>query len=152
MDFQELCELADREIRLSTYDRPVMARALTEANGVTAHAHQIYWRLRATAIQEEAKKHPGTGNELYIRELKARLDAEQRRRKLRSDLIGWTWVVVCFVSLIGTFIFFRMAKVAFYRGAAGFYGYAVTGVVCVVLAVVAYAVCKRDAGEDPFAD
>ena len=129
-----------------------MARALNEANGVSAHAEQIYWRLRATAIQQEAKQFPAGGGELYVRELRARLDAEDRSRKLRSSLIGWMWVVACFAGFIGAFIFFIAAKASFYRGTPGFYGYAVTGIACVALAVVAFVICKRDAGHDPFSD
>ena len=150
MDFQSLCEIADREIRLGTYDRPLMARALEEANGVTAHAHQIYWRLRAKMIHEEAKRFPAGGDELYIREIKARLDAEERGRKLRSNLIGWMWVVACFAGFVGAFICFAADKAAFYRSTSGFYTYAVTGIACLVLAVVAFVICKRDAGQDPF--
>ncbi len=152
MDFQALCELADREIRLGTYDRPLMARALEEANGVKAHAEQIYWRLRASAIQEAAKKFPGEGRELYLREVKAQLDSDERSRKLRANLIGWIWVLVCVACFVGAFIFFYAAKSALNRGSGEFYTYAGSGVACVVLAIVAYIVCQRDAGQDPFAD
>jgi hypothetical protein len=152
MTYQELCELADREIRLGLHDRVLMKRALEEAVGVTAHAQQIYWRLRATALQEEAKRFPAGGEELYLREVRARLEAEGRRRKSRADVAAWLWVVACFAGLVGAFIFFRAASAAFFRGGAEFYGFAVSGFLCLVVAIAGYVVAKRDAGQDPFSD
>jgi hypothetical protein len=151
MDYQQLCEDADKEVRLGVHDRALMQRALKEAAGVKAHAQQIYWRLRAAAMQEEARRFPG-GEDLYLREIRARLDAEQEKRKLRADVVGWLWVLACFSGLIGAFIFFRAAKSALFRGSPSFYGYAGSGVACVVVGIVAYVVSKRDAGQDPFAD
>lgn len=152
MSFQELCELADQEIRLGVYDRPLMERALREANGVQAHAHQIYWRLRAVALQEAASRYPAGGEELYLREVRARLTAEARSRKLRADLIGWMWVVACFAGLIGAFVFFRAARAAYFREGSSFLSYAIGGVLCIAVAIIGYVISKRDAGQDPFAD
>lgn len=152
MTYEELVALADREIRLGLHDRGLMEQALREADGVKAHADQIYWRLRAAAMQEQAKRFPGGGEELYLREIRARLEAHVKGRKLRADLIGWMWVVACFAGLIGAFIFFRAARAAFFEGGPKFYGFAVSGVMCLGVGIVAYVVSKRDAGQDPFAD
>lgn len=152
MTYHELCELADQEIRLGQHDRALMERALKEARGVTSHAHQLYWQLRAAAIQREAKRFPAGGDEHYFRELRARLAAEGRRRRLRANIVGWSWVVACVAGLVGAFIFFRAARATFDRGGVGFYGFAVSGVVCLIIAVAGYVVAKRDADQDPFSD
>lgn len=115
-------------------------------------ARTIYWRLRPLAIQEAASRYPAGGEELYMREIRTRLQADARSRKLRADLIGWMWVVACFAGLIGAFVFFRAARAAYFRESSSFLSYAIGGVLCLAVAIVGYVISKRDAGQDPFAD
>ncbi|HSI09238.1 MAG TPA: hypothetical protein VK985_11695 [Rariglobus sp.] len=150
MTTQELYELADREIRLGTHDRPLMAKAMSEAGGIEAVAHQKYWQFRADAIREQAKRYPDLSEELYLKEVRSRLDNEEGRRRLRANLTGWMWVIVCYAGFCGAAVFFWAAKSAVYRGSSAQYGYGISGIFCVVMAVVAYVITKKDAGQDPF--
>ena len=151
MDFQALCELADREIRLGVYDRPLMSRAMSEADGVITHAHQIYWRLRAMAIQTRANEMAPSDESLFLREIRARLDLEEKGRRLRASIVGWLWVVACFVGFVGAAVCFRFAAAAFTKDNSSICGYGIAGIAFLVLAIAAFIVCKRDAGQDPFA-
>jgi len=139
MNFQNLCELADREIRLGLQDRALMAKAEDEAGGMLAHAHQIYWRLRAAAIQEEGAKSDGP----YVSQLSFRLDAEEKKQKRHYVLVGWMWAFACFVCLTGAYVFPRIAITRAIRGSFSFYAFAVLGVVCLIFAGVSIVVNKR---------
>lgn len=152
MDTQALYELADREIRLGTYDRAIMAQAKQGARGIEAVMHQRYWQLRAEALRLEAQRYPDPGAELYLRELVSRLDREAGGRRLRANVVGWMWVVVCLGCFGGAAVCFWAARAAFVRSSDALYAYGGGGICFVVLAVVAYIVTKRDAGHDPFAD
>src|SRR5262245_41479846 len=98
MDTQVLYEIAEREIRTGLYDRELMRQARQQANGIQSVAEEIYWRLRSEAIRAEATRFPNQSQELYVRELRARIDQDVRSRKLRSGLIGWMWVAACFAG------------------------------------------------------
>ena len=152
MNIQELYEFADREIRIGTYDRSIMAKAREAAGGVEAVAHQKYWQLRSEAIRTEAKQHPGVGEDLYTRELVSRLNKEEGGRRLRANLIGWMWVLVCLGCFCGAAVCFWAARSAYIHSRDSLYTYGGAGIFFVVMAVVAYIVTKRDAGHDPFAD
>ena len=150
MDLQDLYELAEREIRTGLYDRQLMKRARDETSGVQAAADEVYWRLRSEAIRVEAKRFPGQSEDVYVRELRARIDREVRARRLRAGITGWMWVAVCFASLVGAAACFWMARAAFSSGRDSLYSYGVGGIICLVVGIVAYTICKRDAGQDPF--
>jgi hypothetical protein len=143
MDFQNLCELADKEIKLGLQDRALMAKAESEAGGVLARAHQIYWRLRATAIQEEEKRHSDVDGRSYSSQLSLQLETEEKRRKRHFALVGWMWAVACFAGVIGAYVFPRIALSRSLRGSLSFYALAVMGVVCLVFSGVAFIVSKR---------
>jgi hypothetical protein len=72
MDYQHLCELADREIRLGIADERLMHRALQQSAGVVAQAHQTYWRLRASQLQEQARHQSRAGTLTRCERLSAR--------------------------------------------------------------------------------
>lgn len=88
---------------------------------------------------------------LFLREIRGRLDDEEKGRRRRASIVGWLWVLTCFAALIGAATFFRFAAVAFSRNSPSLYGFGLAGIVCIVVAIVAFIVCKRDAGQDPFA-
>ncbi|WP_221031490.1 hypothetical protein [Actomonas aquatica] len=152
MDTQELYEFADREIRIGTHDRLIMAQAKEASGGVDAVTRQKYWQLRADAIRTKAKENPGVPDDLYFRELVARMNREEGGRRLRANLVGWMWVLVCFGSFCAAAIFFWAARSSFIHSRDSVYTFGGAGVGFLVLAIIAYVVTKRDAGEDPFAD
>jgi hypothetical protein len=152
MTDQELYELADRELRTGAHSRPLLTQALAEAGGQRGKAEQIYWQLRAESWRTEARQHPTEAQALYLREIRSRLDRSMRARELRASVVGWSWAVACFVSLAAAVVLFWAARGAFLRGSSAQYGYAVGGIACLLVGVVGYVICKKDAGHDPFAD
>lgn len=151
MTDQELYELADRELRTGSHSRPLLTQALAEANGQRSKAEQIYWQLRAESWRAEAREHP-EAQALYLREIRSRLDRSMRARELRASVVGWAWAFVCFGSLSAAIVFFWAARGAFTRGSSAQYGYAVGGIASLITGMVGYVICKKDAGQDPFAD
>ena len=135
VDFQELCELADKELTLGLADQRLLERSCAEANGVTAHARQIYWHLRAAALQQQARE---SSSEAHILELKSLLDLQEQRRRARKERHRWFWAMACFAAIAGTVVFPRLALSAYARGGPAFLVYAFVGVACLALAVVAY--------------
>jgi hypothetical protein len=152
MTDQQLYELADQELRTGAHNRPLLAQALAEAGGQRSKAEQIYWRLRTENWRTEAAQYPSDARDLYLREIRNRLDQSMRARELRASVVGWSWAVACFISLAAAVVLFWAARGAFLRGSSAQYGYAVGGIACLLVGVVGYVICKKDAGHDPFAD
>ena len=152
MTDQELYELADQELRTGAHNRPLLAQALAEAGGQRGKAEQIYWRLRSESWRAEAAQHPTDARNLYLGEIRSRMDRTMRARELRASFVGWAWAIACFISLAAAIVFFWAARGAFARGSSAQYGYGVGGLVSLLVGVVGYLVCKKDAGQDPFAD
>jgi hypothetical protein len=141
MNHQELVDIADLEIRLGAVDRRLMTRAQEESRGVQALANQIYWRLRADEIEEEAIR--SKDGEIYLRDLKELLVAKRRKQRMRSSLIGWTWTITCFVSFAGIWIFYSLAGNASSRGGWEFYTYTIVALGCMVMTGVAFHFSRR---------
>ena len=139
MTFQELCELADKEVTLGMVDERLWDRAQTEANGVVAHAHQIYWRLRATALQEEEQR---TSNDSHIQELVTRLELQEKRVRSRKNRNRWLWGAACFFGIVGAYVFPRLAVTARAHGSSSFYAFAFLGVACLALVAMAYTASR----------
>ena len=152
MTDQQLYELADQELRTGAHNRPLLAQALAEANGQRSKAEQIYWRLRTESWRTEAARHPADARSLYLQEIRSRIDQTMRARELRASVVGWAWAIACFISLAAAVVFFWAARGAFTRGSSAQYGYAVGGIASLVVGIVGYVICKKDAGQDPFAD
>jgi hypothetical protein len=143
MTDQQLYELADQELRTGAHNRPLLAQALAEANGQRSKAEQIYWRLRTESWRTEAARHPADARSLYLHEIRSRIDQTMRARELRASVVGWAWAIACFIWA---------ARGAFTRGSSAQYGYAVGGIASLAVGIVGYVICKKDAGQDPFAD
>lgn len=144
MNFQQLCELADKEIRLGLHDRALMQQAMAEAHGVVAHAHQIYWQLRAAALQAEAVRDTNSREDSQLLRLSRRLEGEEKRRKRRSVLVAWLLALTCISCLMGAYIFPRIALTKSFRETPWFYVFAVSGFACLVLAGFALVVSWRN--------
>jgi len=148
MDFQTLCELADREIRAGIADSALMQRAMGEANGVEAHAHQIYWRLRATALQQDYAAMPPSERDARLRDLAARITAEEKRRTRRIERRGSAWVFLCYGSLAAGFIFIVAAVGSVRKRPASALRYGAIGLVATAVGVTAYVRYHRVAAID----
>ena len=139
VDFQHLCELANKELTLGLADSRLLERSYAEAKGVDAHARQIYWHLRATALQKEARE---SGGESHIRELEAVIELQARRRRVRKERHRGFWGIVCFAAILGTVIFPRLAITAYPGRGFAFYAFAFLGVACLALTVIAYTASR----------
>lgn len=139
MDYQQLCELADREIRLGMTDERVMYRALQQSGGVVAQAHQTYWRLRANQLQAQVA---AAGTDAAIVELIANLDLQERRVRRRKERARWIWALACIGALLGALIFPWMAVSALHHGGRGFYALVFMALSSLGLAVVACTACR----------
>jgi len=135
MEFQDLCELAEKELSLGMADEQLLERAFAEANGIEAIARQIYWRLRATSLQNEAKQ---KSSDKQIIELRGLLETQEKRERMRKERYRWFWAITCFASIVCTFVFPRLAMSVYARGGYLFYGFAVLGVACLCLAIFAF--------------
>lgn len=101
MDFQALTEIADREFTSGLADPRDYHRALAEANGVEAHARQIFWRLRAKQLQSLAAER----GEEALHEVLLAVEAQERRTRRRKESTRWFWALACIAGLLGTAIF-----------------------------------------------
>lgn len=145
MDYQQLCELADREIRLGMTDERLMHRALQQSGGVVAQAHQTYWRLRANQLQEQAVT---AGNDAFVAELVARLDAQDRRVQRRKERARWLWALACIGALLGTVVFPWMAVSVLHHEGRGFYALVFLALASLGLAVIAFTACRYHTAVD----
>lgn len=145
MDFQELCELAQKEIQFGLADRTLMTRARIEAGGVEAHAVQIYWRQRAAGLEQEASS---TASDQCIVEARRRVEIAEKRWKRQSELSAWGWAILCFAGLAGTYVFPRLAFAAHRRGTIFFYGCTMMGIVSLGTAILAWVACQRRSRPD----
>jgi hypothetical protein len=134
MSFQELCELAERELRVGLADERLWQRCLIEASGVAAHAQQVYWRRRATALQEES--------EAEIAAIVAQLDAQDRRLRSRKELYRWIWAIACVAGLTGAALFPSFAFRAVGRAGPTFYIFLVLSIASFALATFAFIASK----------
>src|SRR5437879_1378166 len=126
MNFQELCEVAERELRLGISDERLIERAFAEAKGVAAHAQQIYWRLRATALQKE--------EDTRIAELVAELENRERRLRSRKERYRWFWAIACMIALVGAVLFPSFALRAAGKAGPSFVVFLVLSVASLALA------------------
>ncbi len=138
-DYQQLCELADREIRLGIADEALMRRALQLSGGVVAQAHQTYWRLRADQLQAEIAT---AGNDGPVAELIADLDAQADAMRRRKERTRWFWALACVGALLGAVVFPWMAASVYRDGGSGFYALVFLSVASLVLAIVALTACR----------
>ncbi len=138
-DYQQLCELADREIRLGMADQALMNRALQLSGGVMAQAHQTYWRLRANQLQEQVA---AAGNDDAIAELITCLDAQERRLLSHKGRARWIWAVTMVGGLLGAVVFPWMAVAELRHGGSGFYALVFAAVASLVLAVIAFTASR----------
>ncbi|HVU34667.1 MAG TPA: hypothetical protein VHE61_14630 [Opitutaceae bacterium] len=145
MDYQQLCELADREMRLGMADEQLMYRALQLSGGVVAETHQTYWRLRANQLQEQVA---AAGTDAPVAELIARLDAQDRRMRRRKERARWIWALACIGALLGAVVFPWMAVSALHHGGRGFYPLVFMSLASLVLAVVAFTACRYHTAVD----
>jgi hypothetical protein len=134
MNFQELCELAEKELRLGIPDERLIERALTEADGVAAHAQQIYWRLRATALQKE--------EDARIGELVAQLEDRERRLRSRKERYRWIWAIACMTGLVGAALFPSFAFRAIGKAGPSFFVFFILSVASLALAVLAFTASR----------
>lgn len=133
IDYQQLCELADREIRLGMADESLMHRALQQSAGVIVQAHQTYWRLRANQLQVQAST---AGNHSPVVELIADLDAQERRIRARKERARWIWALACIGALLGAVVFPWIAVSVLHHGGKGFYALVFMALASLGLAVV----------------
>jgi len=140
MNFQDYCDIADREIHLNVVDEKLMKQAKAEAKGISAVAHQNYWRLRATDIQQRVER---VGNDGYAKDLIFSLDNEARKQARGTGRVSWLWALACFASLIGSLVFPRLLITAGMKGAFTFYACTSASIACLVLAIVSYSASKR---------
>lgn len=143
--FQQLCELADREIRLGMADERLMHRALQQSGGVVAQAHQTYWRLRANQLQEQVA---ADGTDAAVAALIATLDVQERRARRRKERARWIWALACIGALLGAVVFPWMAVSAFHHGGRGFYALVFLAMASLGLAVVAFNACRYHTAVD----
>ena len=138
MDFQELYELADKEVTLGQADEKLLSRAYAEVNG-GAHARQVYCQLRAKVLLKQAAESSGVA---YISELKTLIEQLEYRRRARKERDRWLWAITCFAAILGTIVFSWVAFYAYAHNALRFYGFAFLSVACFVLTVIAYTASK----------
>lgn len=145
MDYQQLCELADREIRLGMTNEQLMHRAIQQSGGVVAQAHQTYWRLRANQLQEQAA---AAGNDNAVLKLIACLDTQERRLRGRKERARWIWALAYIGALLGAVVFPWMAVSALHHGGRGFYASVFLALASLGLAVVAFNACRYHTAVD----
>ena len=138
-DFQKLCELADKELNLGLADARLIERALAEANGVDAHARQIYWRLRAKALRQKAEI---TGDDTEIVELQTLIQIQEKRIHNRKERYRWFWAGAYLASILGTVVFPILAHMSYQRNERGFYAYVFLGVAPLVSIILTYNASK----------
>lgn len=130
MSFEDLCELAEKELRVGLADERLLERAFAEANGVAAHAHQIYWQLRAKALQ---KQDPG-----HVQELIATLAQQERRLRSRKESYRWFWAIVCVLGLVGAAWLPSFAFRAVGKPGPAFFIYLVLSIASLALSALAF--------------
>ena len=101
MDFQSLCEIADRELNAGLADPDLIAQALAEAKGVEAQARQIFWHRRATQLSRMQELH----GETAIQTVLAELQSQENRLRTRKNFYRWFWALACVVGLLGATLF-----------------------------------------------
>jgi hypothetical protein len=130
MSFQELCELAEKELQLGMADEVLLRRAFAEAGGVAAHAQQIYWHLRATALQKE--------EDTRIRELADQIAQQESRWRSRKESNRWFWAITCVLGMMGAALFPIFAFRSVGKPGPSFFIFSVLSVASLALAVLAF--------------
>jgi len=134
VDFQALCEIADRELNVGLADKKVVERAFREAKGVEAYARQIFWRLRAKQLQELRE----TEGESQIRLLLDEIVDREKRLRRRKESHRWFWAIACVVGMLGATVFPWFAFRAISTNAPAMFVFAVLSVASLALAVFAF--------------
>jgi len=135
VEFRSLYELADCELTLGLANERLLERARAEANGINARIRQIYCELRAKALEKDLNE---SSDETNISELRAEIEFREKRLRTRKERNRWLWAATCFVGIVGTFVFPRLAIYAHAHNDAKFYVFAFLGVGFLVLTVMAY--------------
>jgi len=134
MDFQLLCEIAERELNAGLADPRLIDRARAEANGIDAHARQIFWRLRAKQLQAVSQ---GAGGDAAIREVIADIEAQEARIHARKESNRWFWAVAFVTGALGALSFPILALQAAGKSGRSFWTFAVLALASLSLAVIA---------------
>ncbi|HVU35930.1 MAG TPA: hypothetical protein VHE61_20990, partial [Opitutaceae bacterium] len=113
MDYQQLLEIAEREIRLNLADDDLLRRAVLQSGGLAAEARQNYWRLRANQLREQIA---AAGTDAPVLEIASRLDAQDRRLRSRKERARWIWALACIAALIGCVVCPWLALSAYHHG------------------------------------
>lgn len=110
-------------------DEALLKRALLQANGIDAHARQIYWRERALALQQTDAS--------QLQDLVAQLAVREQRLRSRKESHRWIWAIACVAGCLGAAIFPRFAFRAARNGGADFYSFLFLSLASLGLAIYA---------------
>ncbi len=134
MDFQALCEVADRELKAGLADPALAQRALAEAKGVEIHAEQIFWHLRAKELLEESAE--------SMEALVSRIEAQEKRLRRRKESNRWFWAVACMIGSIAMVLFSAYALRSIGKPGPRFLVFLVLTIASAALAVVSYTASR----------
>jgi hypothetical protein len=133
-DFQSLCEIAERELNCGLADAPLVERSMAEAHQVEAHARQIFWHHRAKQLLQLQ----ASDGEAPIRDLLAKIEAQEARLRSRKNSHRWFWASACVAGMLGATIFPSFAFRSVGKAGSSFFIFLVLSTASLALAGFAY--------------